>query len=73
MKLRGNPNIDVERELSFQNLIVVCSHDAKTLVSFVTCENKLLTHSWKMFFQAVWNFRTRSQQVDLMTEYSMQR
>ena len=37
MKLCGNPNIDVERELSFQNLIVACSYDAKTLVSFVTC------------------------------------
>ena len=36
MKLRGNPNNDVERELRFQNL-VVCSLDAKTLVSFVTC------------------------------------
>ena len=37
MKLCGHPKIDVERELSFLNLIVVRNHDAKISVSFVTC------------------------------------
>ena len=37
MKLCVHLNIDVERELSFLNLIVVvCNHDAKIRVSFVT-------------------------------------
>ena len=37
MKLCVHPNIDVERELSFLNLIVVVrNHDAKIRVSFVT-------------------------------------
>ena len=36
MKLCGHPKIDVERELSFLNLIVVRNHDAKISVSFVT-------------------------------------
>ena len=37
MKLCMHPNIDVERELSFLNLIVVVhNHDAKICVSFVT-------------------------------------
>ena len=36
MKLCGHPKIDVERESSFLNLIVVRNHDAKISVSFVT-------------------------------------
>ena len=37
MKLYVHPNIDVERELSFLNLIVVVrNHDAKICVSFAT-------------------------------------
>ena len=36
MKLCVHPNIDVERELSFLNLVVVRNHDAKIRISFVT-------------------------------------
>ena len=36
MNLCEHPKIDVERELSFVNLIVVRNHDAKISVSFVT-------------------------------------
>ena len=42
--------IDVERELSFLNLIVVCNHDAKICVSFVSrCGVSVLLSSFVVF------------------------
>ena len=50
MKLCGHPKIDVERELRFLNLIVVCNHDAKISVSFVThCGVSVLFSSFALF------------------------
>ena len=49
MKLCGYPKIDVERELSFLNL-VVRNHDAKISVSFVTrCGVSVLLSSFALF------------------------
>ena len=50
MKLCGYPKIDVERELSFLNLIVVRNHDAKISVSFVIrCGVSVLLSSFALF------------------------
>ena len=50
MKLCGHPKIDVERELSFLNLIVVRNHGAKICVSFVTrCGVSVLLRSFALF------------------------
>ena len=50
MKLCGHPKIDDERELCFLNLIVVCNHDAKISVSFVThCGVSVLLSSFALF------------------------
>ena len=50
MKLCGHPKIDVERESSFLNLIVVRNHDAKISVSFVThCGVSVLLSSFALF------------------------
>ena len=50
MKLCGHPKVDVERELSFLNLMFVRNHDAKISVSFVTrCGASVLLGSFALF------------------------
>ena len=49
MKLCGHLKIDVERELSFLNLIVVPNDDAKICVSFVTSCGVWVLRSFALF------------------------